>query len=121
MNWITADFNWISLVLIAVAGIIGVRKSRSGKSDRPFETNLPEFDSWTAEPEEEHWDEEEWERTEATSVSPEIPEDSDHWSPVSPEKETPESTAAEEEQEEHPSFDIRQAIISSEILKRPEF
>ena len=121
MNLITADFNWISLVLIVVAGIIGMRKSRTGKSEHPSEANLPEFEPWAAEPEEEHWDEKEWERPEEVSVSPEIPEDSDHLSQVCPEKDLPESTTTEEEQEEHPSFDIRQAIISSEILKRPEF
>ncbi|MDE5611831.1 MAG: hypothetical protein K2I90_07445 [Odoribacter sp.] len=120
MNLITADFNWFSLVVIVVAGIISIRKSRSGKSGRPFETNLPEFEPWTAKPEEEHWDEKEWERTEEPPVSPEMSEVSEQ-SNQYPEQETSASVAPEEEKEEQPAFDIRQAIIGSEILKRPEF
>ena len=122
MNLITADFNWISLVVIMVAGIIGMLKSRSGKSAYPSETNFPEFEPWAEEPEEEHFEEKAWERIEETPVSPEPPEVADHSWQACPEEEPSAHTASEEEREEgQPAFDIRQAIISSEILKRPEF
>ena len=87
MNLITADFNWISFALVIIAGIIGMIKSNTRKSECP-----------------------------SASLAPESCEEEEM------KEKTPVCFPVEEDKEEHHSqFDIRQAIISSEILKRPEF
>ena len=117
MNLITADFNWISFALVIIAGIIGMIKSNTRKSECPSASLAPESCE-EEEMKEKCFYEEEWEKTEdiqvlkANNSSEEI---------VLKEK-TPVCFPGEEDKEEHHSqFDIRQAIISSEILKRPEF
>ena len=42
MNLITADFNWISFALVIIAGIIGMIKSNTRKSECPSASLAPE-------------------------------------------------------------------------------
>lgn len=116
MNLIIADFNWISFVLIIVAGIIGMIKSNARKSrypSAPLDLEVYEEE----ETEKKYGCEEERERKEI-----QVPTDNDFSEEIVLKKERPDCSVMEEDEEEyHSQFDIRQAIISSEILKRPEF
>ena len=112
MNLITADFNWISFALVIIAGIIGMIKSNTRKSECPSASLAPESCE-EEEMKEKCFYEEEWEKTEDIHNSSEE---------IVLKEKTPVCLPGEEDKEEHHSqFDIRQAIISSEILKRPEF
>ena len=103
MNISTAEFDWISLILVIGAGLIGWIKSNNAKK-----TQVPpvfEQPGQIGEEEEILPNVEEYTITENKDVS----DDRD------------ELPAEENEEEEHVQFDIRQAIISSEILKRPQY
>lgn len=134
MNIITADFNWISLLIILGASIFGMIKSNSKKTaQKPF---YPEPDYTNEEYEDaderyivyESAKDKELEQVLENRFQPEtaIHEiTDDYYNPVLEEakKESPvyASGTEEENEEESVYFDIRQAVISSEVLRRPEF
>lgn len=120
MNISTAEFDWISLILVIGAGIIGWIKSNDTKKKRV--PPVYEHPDWGGE-------EESLQNVERYTIS----EDQE----LSVEPIVQEATAdyyrdpkisvdndlqtEENEEEEHIYFDIRQAVISSEILKRPQY
>lgn len=127
MNIITADFNWISFLIVIVATIIGIVRSNGRKGDpKPVLQDEPEL-----EPEADMMvqvanrfnnlqQEQEAVQHAASSFPGEacrVPEKDNPNKPENPAC----SSVSEEEQENPLQFDIRQAVISSEILRRPEF
>ena len=113
MNISTAEFDWISLILVIGAGLIGWIKSNNAKK-----TQVPpvfEQPGQIGEEEEILPNVEEYTITENKDVS-------DYYrDPKVMIDDRDELPAEENEEEEHVQFDIRQAIISSEILKRPQY
>lgn len=123
MNISTAGFDWISLILVIGAGLIGWIKSNNAKK-----TQVPpvfEQPDWIGEEEESLPDVEEYTITENQDVSdePVIQEvGTDYYrDPKVMTDDRNELPTEENEEEEYVQFDIRQAIISSEILKRPQY
>lgn len=125
MNIITADFNWISFLIIIVATVIGMLKSNSKKQVRKPIFQEPDFQ--LEEEDDENESEERYTNAEYTPLLQDIADmelPGDHYGIQQKEKlqeESPISNETEEDNEEYTRFDIRQAIISSEILKRPQF
>lgn len=124
MNIITADFNWISFLIIVVATIIGVVRSNSKKQGRKPVFELPDFQM--EEEEDKRVEEEYTEPVFATISEPrkeevKLPGDYYREAVETPKEESPIYHTADDEEERHVQFDIRQAVISSEILKRPQF
>lgn len=123
MNIITADFNWISFLIIIVATVIGMVKSNSKKQVRKPVFQEPDFQMEEDENEtEEYYTTTEYTPLQQDHTAMELP--GDHYRVRQEEKlqeESPIYNETEEDNEEHARFDIRQAIISSEILKRPQF
>lgn len=129
MNISTAEFDWISLLFLAGAGIIGMIKARQGGQKKMVkdiftpdlpdsyeeeEDEIPEYRKNVQEVTEERW------RTE-TLVEEPVPT-TDYYREIVPESGLSKNFTEEETEEEvHPHFDIRQAVISSEILKRPQY
>lgn len=123
MNISTAEFDWISLILVIGAGLIGWIKNNNAKK-----TQVPpvfEQPGQIGEEEEILPNVEEYTITENKDVSdgPVIQEIvADYYrDPKVMIDDRDELPAEENEEEEHVQFDIRQAIISSEILKRPQY
>lgn len=121
MNVITADFNWFSLLILVIAGVIGIVKSmNANKQGRQPAFELPDFG--------------EEKDTLEEYINPEF-EPRDYQQSNSNQSFDYDVTKNEvgiineplimqtedEEPATQPEFDIRQAIISSEILRRPEF
>lgn len=106
--------DWIYLLLTLLAGFISFMKSQGAKKKktRPF--------SETFFPEEEFSGEEEM--ADMPAVSEEKEKKSPYFSPLSFQEERSDSihsaTSEAPEEEETEVFDLRKAIISSEILKR---
>lgn len=123
MNIITADFNWISFLIIIVATVIGMVKSNSKKQVRKPVFQEPDFQMEEDENEtEEYYTTTEYTPLQQDLASMELP--GDHYRIQQEEKlqeDSPIYNETEEDNEERIRFDIRQAIISSEILKRPQF
>lgn len=129
MGIIKADFDWISLLVIAVAGIIGMIKSGTKKTpDRPV--NIPrEYVPEMQEEETVEWfnDRDMNRKNPFQEEVEEIMIQGDYYK--QPEEHTeandpldtfiPEQENLENEELAH--FNLRQAIISSEILRRPEY
>lgn len=126
MNIITADFNWISLLIIVVATVIGMVKSNTKKEARKPVFQHPDLT------EEEDMKMGEWytkiEKEEIADNKPtqkNMPGDYYKTMPKEEKKEQSSVFQTEPEEEEvvekHTSFDIRQAVIASEILRRPEY
>ena len=117
MNISTAEFDWISLILVIGAGLIGWIKSNNAKK-----TQVPPVFEQPGQIGEE---EEILPNVEDKDVSdgPVIQEIvADYYrDPKVMIDDRDELPAEENEEEEHVQFDIRQAIISSEILKRPQY
>lgn len=125
MNIITADFNWISFLIVIVATIIGMVRSNVRKvAPKPVFQDEPEL-----EPEADmmvevtnRFNKQEQETVQLADSSfsgkaysvPGKDNQSKLENPVY-------SSDSEKEQENPLQFDIRQAVISSEILRRPEF
>ena len=109
MNISTAEFDWISLILVIGAGLIGWIKSNNAKKTQ--EEILPNIEEYTITENKDVSDE---------PVIQEIVADyyRDPEVMIDDRNELP---AENNEEEEHVQFDIRQAIISSEILKRPQY
>lgn len=128
MGIVKADFDWISLLVVVVAGIIGLIKSgtkktsgkpvhipseyRPGMQEEKTVEWLNDFDSKDEAAQQEYMEEiisgDYYKQPEEQPQ-----EDSLIYTPVSEE--------AEREEEELKHFNLRQAIISSEILRRPEY
>lgn len=123
MNIITADFNWISFLIIIVATVIGMVKSNSKKQVRKPVFQEPDFQMEEDENEtEEYYTTTEYTPLQQDIAAMELP--GDHYRIQQEEKlqeDSPIYNETEEDNEERIRFDIRQAIISSEILKRPQF
>lgn len=126
MNMITADFNWISFLILIVAGIIGIVKSANAKKQgqKPV-FQFPDFQ------EEENIEEivedirlndeyEPYSKIEEEIRMPEVTPGVYKEQAKEQNQTTPEKTE-EISREEELHFNLRQAIISSEILRRPEF
>lgn len=120
MNLITAEFNLISFALLVVAGIIGILRS-ARKSDSSRQPPFPEFIPQEEEETEEYAETETWESVEKQEVFEEFPTDGHVCQNTALGKETYLTPKGEEEEQPAVSFDIRQAVISSEILRRPDF
>lgn len=125
MNIITADFNWISFVIIIVATVIGMVKSNNKKQPR-----RPDYEDQDFETEEGNvmvgdYTNQDFERLKATLQQKEergLP--GDYYAPINEQPAETSLTYQDEEEENgetHTVLDIRQAIISSEILRRPQF
>ncbi|MEG0796503.1 MAG: hypothetical protein RR397_08395 [Odoribacter sp.] len=124
----TADLDWISIVILAIAGLGSLIKAFEKKKQQ----QKPEFQQ-PEERDEEMLDEIEEEYTnykskvkEASYSVETIPSTDYYKKTMTPSlKEEKENltllSVEEEEKEENPHFDIRQAIISSEILNRPQY
>lgn len=125
MNIITADFNWISFLIVIVATIIGIVRSNVRKGDpKPILQDEPELESeadMVVEVANRFNNLQQEAVQHADSSFPgeayRVPEKDNHSKPESPIY----SSASEEEEENPLQFDIRQAVISSEILHRPKF
>lgn len=120
MNLITADSSWISFLIVIVTIIFSVIKSNAKKPARKPAFPSPDFEPYA---------DEEKEKEELTSLVKQEKEDydslpGDYYSQkdATLKGEKAGDDSSEEETDIHaPRLDIRQAIISSEILKRPEF
>ena len=115
MNIITADFNWISLLLIVGGAIFSIIKSYNKKNEEKSllqntDIEIENESDYIYQENESVYDEVERYAT-AKKADP-IPV-------VSIEEEAIESDSISEEEEFQ--LDIRQAIIGSEILRRPEY
>ena len=125
MNIFRADFDWISLLFLAIAGIIGMAKGNKNKKKAmaPEGTFYPE-----AMKEEEYIplvkeecnvSEERYTTFNFNEEIPELPNMSNYYQDPKPEPES--SCPLQSLQEEETDFDLRQVIVVSEILKRPQF
>lgn len=119
MNISFAGFDWISVLIIVVAGIMGLVKSTNANKKKPHPVFSMPFEEEEEEEEEGYTSPMEHKITELSDMESVISDD------YYPKKQSADrlerSENAEEEEIQAPVFDIRQAIISSEILKRPEF
>lgn len=126
MDIVKADFDWISLLLVVGAGVIGLIKSASKKTPPAPGRIPPPYTTEANEDETVEW------HTDTVSYKPETIQTMEEEIPLSdyykkPEKETADTNTIlfnpdqETEQENRFQLDIRQAIISSEILRRPEY
>lgn len=119
MSIIKADFDWISLLIMIGAGIIGLIKAQgkgkrtktsprrytSSSEDKKVEWfNIPAKEEVIIEKQEESILAGDYYRAQTENKS-------DEFQPMTEEVET----------ENTYSFDVRQAIISNEILRRPEY
>lgn len=123
MNISTAGFDWISLILIIGAGLIGwIKRNNEKKNQVPPVFEQPD---WVEEEEEILPNIEEYTIVENQDIpdEPVVQEmDADCYrEPQVMADNKNELPTEENEKEEHVQFDIRQAIISSEILKRPQY
>ena len=116
MNISTAEFDWISLILVIGAGLIGWIKSNNAKKTQV----PPVFEQPGQIGEEEEILPNENKDVLDGPVIQEIVADY-YRDPKVMIDDRDELPAEENEEEEHVQFDIRQAIISSEILKRPQY
>lgn len=131
MDIVKADFDWISLLVVVIAGVIGMIKSGSRKKPgRPVD--LPrQYSPEIQEEETVEWfnNTDYFDKTssegniEEIIVQGNLYERPDEQSePVENVQEyTFTSENTEQENEELKHFNLRQAIISSEILRRPEY
>ena len=132
MNLITADFNWISFLIIIVATVIGMVKSNSKKNVRKPAFPMPDFEPYQNEeeytisdnmpiPVESFQDESAAEEPQLQVTPTGLPGDHYKDSIEKSLKDSPIYASVAEEEKESLHWDLRQAIISSEILRRPEF
>lgn len=125
MNIITADFNWISFVIIIVATIIGMVKSNTKKQPRRPDYEDPDYETEDGNVMVGDYTNQDFERLKvALQQKEERGLTGDYYAPIN---EQPAETSLiykdeeDENEETHTVLDIRQAIISSEILHRPQF
>lgn len=134
MDIIKAEFDWISLLVVVVAGIIGLIKSATKKAPaRPAgipreytpETEKEETVEWLNDIDIKENFRENYQKAERFG---EVMPEGDYYK--QPEKSMEEEKPLfegyvelekEAEREEAHRFNIRQAVISSEILRRPEY
>ena len=112
MNIITADFNWFSFLIVIIGAVIGIIKSSKKRVGQEMSEPLESIFTF-----------EEDESADSTEVREEIKEDKKvaEILEVPNIADTTENQEEEQEVETKRQFDIRQAIISSEILNRPHF
>lgn len=118
MNLIVADFDWISLVFIVASIIGGVIKANSKNNKKTLSSpTLEEIPTQEGVEYDYIYSEEEKQPTPTNQIS------ENHTTISSSQKKESQKTSTEEENEEYisPIYNIRQAIISSEILKRPDY
>lgn len=113
-----AGFDWISVLIIVVAGIMGLVKSTNANKKKPHPVFSMPFEEEEEEEDEGYTSPMEYKITESSDMESVV---SDDYYPEKQPANRPESPENAEEEIQAPAFDIRQAIISSEILKRPEF
>lgn len=111
MNIITADFNWIAFMIVIIGVVIGVVKSNGKRVEQKVVFTF---------------DDEYEDESENTINTQDNHIENQHESELVTAEENPvivNSTDIQEELqfETKSQFDIRQAIISSEILNRPNF
>ena len=97
MNIITADFNWFSFLIVIIGAVIGIIKSSKKRVGQEMSEPLESIFTF--------------EEDKKVAEILEVPNIAD----------TTENQEEEQEVETKRQFDIRQAIISSEILNRPHF
>lgn len=130
MNIIKADFDWISLLVVVVAGVIGMIKSGTKKTQSRSIDIPREYIPEMQEEETVEWfnDIDIKENVPSQEYVEEVIVQGDYYK--QPEKERSEADNStplfmpekeEMENEELKHFNLRQAIISSEILRRPEY
>lgn len=135
MNLITADFDWISIVITLVAVIAAFNKPKAKKNGKIPEPTTTDWgtelqEDEMEEPEEyENDDKIEYETLEGRfavveeqpqpSFSAELP--GDYYRPKESLSEVTADTGEEKNDTELFQWDLRKAVLSSEILKRPEF
>ena len=111
MNIITADFNWIAFMIVIIGVVIGIVKSNGKKVEQKavftFDDEYEDESENTINIQDSHIENQHESELVTSEENPVI---------VNP-------TDIQEEQqfETKSQFDIRQAIISSEILNRPNF
>lgn len=129
MSIVKADFDWISLLVVVVAGIIGLIKSNTKKTTPKPVADMPRgFMSENPDEETVEWFNN-TDYAESISLQQEFEEtkmQGDYYKqPETLPEENPDfactSGDIEMEIEELKHFNLRQAIISSEILRRPEY
>lgn len=125
MGIVKADFDWISLLVVVVAGIIGMIKSGTKKTSHSPVDIPREY-----VPEMEREETVEWFNDPDIATKSSAQENREEMSmPGDSYKETEEQPLfisvpeedTESENEELRHFNLRQAIIGSEILRRPEY
>lgn len=126
MNIITADFNWISLLLIVGGAVFSIIKSYGKKDDA--KSTLQDTDFETEEEADRIYQEREstvdvkerYIMTEETKQTDPLKE-KNPIQVISKKEEEIEFDSTIGEEEEEFQLDIRQAIIGSEILRRPKY
>lgn len=126
-----SGFDWISILAIIVAGGISIIKGLSKKTKReePPVRREPEYTYEDEEPEEstivEEYNDTVLKKEPVFSSITEPTFFGDYYKKPEPQKEEPffghEHILEEPEEEVAYDFDIRQAIIASEILRRPQY
>lgn len=121
MNVITADFNWFSLLILVIAAVIGIIKSmNANKQGKKPAFELPDFGEEKDILEE--YINPEFETKDCQQLNPNQSFDYDVTKKeVEIINEPFIMQTEDEETATQPEFNIRQAIISSEILRRPKF
>ena len=128
MDILTADFDWISLLLVLGAGVFGLIKS-SNDQKKKRRTSLPPYMPQFETEEEEETEDENYTLSDPVKdarytdifVNEVVVPKTDYCQEKTPEFEKEPEQVEEKEEIYTPHFDIRQAVISSEILKRPEY
>lgn len=123
MGILKADFDWISLLVILVAGIIGLIKATK-KEKMSGSAGIPSEHTSSSEDATVEWlnnSENNGESTIQSKKESILAGDYYGLRKGTIREEKFEQLTNEEETENTYSFDIRQAIISSEILRRPEY
>ena len=113
MNIITADFNWFSFLIVIIGAVIGIIKSSKKRVGQEMSEPLESIFTF-----------EEDESADSTEVREEIKEEDKKVAEILEVPNIADTTENQEEEQEVETklqFDIRQAIISSEILNRPHF
>lgn len=121
MNVITADFNWFSLLILVIAGVIGIVKSmNANKQGKKPAFELPDFGEENDSLEEDINPEFETKDYQQSNLNQSF--DYDVTKKEVEIIDEPVSTQTQDDETAtQPEFNLRQAIISSEILRRPEF
>lgn len=120
MSIVKADFDWISLLIMVGAGIIGLIKAQ-GK-EKGTKARRREYASSSENKKEVEWFNVPVNEENAIEKQEESILTGDYYGGQTENKSNEFQPMQEEEEMENTySFDVRQAIISNEILRRPEY